>query len=465
MKLTLRSRLPSFLSRLVALLVVGWGAQSGAWAEARDSMVVVVTLDGFPNYVFHDPTASIPNLRALGRRGFAPQGGMEVSNPSTTWTNHTTLVTGVPPARHGVLFNGKLRFGDDGLPSRVDATAPQAELVLAPTLFDAAHAAGLRTAGISWPCTRAATGLDDVWPDTPSPIAQMNAAFRDDLIAAGVLRSEDKSDVLAYFGAGRDALRIDAACYLLKKRPPRLLLIHLTNTDGIQHEYGPDTPAAATAFAWADTLVGRLVETIESAGLRERTTLIITADHGFTAAEKTIVPDRVLAEAGFNPGPAHEGDTRPRARAMGGGGYSAIYFAARPSSEQVADLADRFRKREGVATVVTPDQFAAWGYPDPANNRDMASLVVLASDSYVFGAERNSPAWEKVQRKEPNRGIHGGPSTLPRLHALFVAVGPHISPSAPPGHVAILDVAPTLARLLGVDFPSARGNPISALLP
>lgn len=464
----LRSLCPRVIA-LAAILAVLPVVRAWAVPESREPIVVLITLDGFPNYVFHDPTASIPNLRALGRRGFAPRGGMEVSNPSTTWTNHTTLVTGVPPAEHGVLFNGKLRFNDDGLPGRADPTAPQSELVHAPTLFDAAHTVGLRTAGINWPCTRAATGLDDFWPDTPGPIAQMNAALRNDLMAAGVLRPEDNSDVLAYFGAGRDSLRIEAACYLLKNRPPRLLLIHLTNTDGIQHEYGPGTPAAATAFAWADTLVGRLVEAIDSAGLRERTTLIITADHGFTAAEKTIVADRILTEAGFSPGPARDGDNRPRVRVMGGGGYASVYFATPPSPEQLSEVAERFRNQPGVAAVLTPDQFAAWGYPDPARNRDMASLVALADDSYVFGADRSAgapaAALDRIRQREPNRGIHGGPSTLPRLHAIFVAVGPHISPSSPDGHVAILDVAPTIARLLGVDFPSARGKPITALLP
>jgi predicted AlkP superfamily pyrophosphatase or phosphodiesterase len=455
-------RIIALLSPL--MLALAGTSSAAASASTGEPIVVLVTLDGFPNYVLQDPTAVIPNLRRLRSQGFSPLGGMEVSNPSTTWTNHTTLVTGVPPSGHGVLFNGKLRFDADGLPSRPDPTATRSELVHAPMLFEAAHSAGMSTGAINWPCTRAATGLDDSWPDTPEPIVHMTPRLRDELRSAGILRPEDKSDLRAYFGAGRDALRIEAACHLLKHRPPRLLLIHLTNTDGIQHEYGPDTPAAATAFAWADALIGSLVDTIDTAGLRARTTLIVTADHGFTAPEKTLVPDQVLIEAGFNPGPAREGDSRPRVRVMGGGGYASIYFFTSPTADQIADLNRRFRAMPGVAEVATPEHFAKWGFPDPASNRDMGSLVLFAEDFHAFGAGKTASMWAMPRPPDANRGVHGGLSTQPKLHALFIAVGPQIAAGAPEGAVAILDVAPTIAQLLQIDFPSAHGRPIADIV-
>ena len=147
-------RIIALLSPL--MLALAGTSSAAASASTGEPIVVLVTLDGFPNYVLQDPTAVIPNLRRLRSQGFSPLGGMEVSNPSTTWTNHTTLVTGVPPSGHGVLFNGKLRFDADGLPSRPDPTATRSELVHAPMLFEAAHSAGMSTGAINWPCTRAA---------------------------------------------------------------------------------------------------------------------------------------------------------------------------------------------------------------------------------------------------------------------------------------------------------------------
>lgn len=76
-------------------------------APQKDSHVVMISLDGFPAWLFKDESLMIPNLRKLAAEG-AMAKAMTVSNPSITWINHTTLVTGVHPRRHGVLYNGLL---------------------------------------------------------------------------------------------------------------------------------------------------------------------------------------------------------------------------------------------------------------------------------------------------------------------------------------------------------------------
>ena len=78
--------------------------------------VVMISLDGMPAYLVNDPKVSMPNLHALARRG-VHAAGMRVSNPSVTWPNHTTLVTGMQPRRHGVLANGVLVRGEPGVPA------------------------------------------------------------------------------------------------------------------------------------------------------------------------------------------------------------------------------------------------------------------------------------------------------------------------------------------------------------
>jgi len=86
----------------ILLFLIVISACSAALAEDRH--VVIITLDGFPAYLFHDPRAPIPTLRKLAAEGVSAE-GMRVSNPSITWPNHTTLVTGVTPIwpRRGVI--------------------------------------------------------------------------------------------------------------------------------------------------------------------------------------------------------------------------------------------------------------------------------------------------------------------------------------------------------------------------
>src|SRR3954471_25076653 len=79
--------------------------------SATDHHVVVVCIDGFAAYLLDDPKAPVPTLRGLAKDGAVADGGMRVSNPSITWPNHTTLVSGVTPEKHGVLANGVLVRG------------------------------------------------------------------------------------------------------------------------------------------------------------------------------------------------------------------------------------------------------------------------------------------------------------------------------------------------------------------
>ena len=68
---------------------------------------MVISLDGFPAYALDDPRLPIPTLRKLAREGAAAT-AMKPINPTVTWPNHTTMVTGVDAAHHQVLLNGLL---------------------------------------------------------------------------------------------------------------------------------------------------------------------------------------------------------------------------------------------------------------------------------------------------------------------------------------------------------------------
>ena len=161
---------------------------------ASDRHVVVVCIDGFAAYLLDDPKAPVPTLRKLAKEGAVAEGGMKVSNPSITWPNHTTLVSGVRPEKHGVLANGFLVRGAVGVPVYVEPKKDKKDLVRVPTLFDIAHAKGLTTADVNWPCTRGADSLDDSLPDAPEQITHMTPRLRDELIQLGVLAdATDKS--------------------------------------------------------------------------------------------------------------------------------------------------------------------------------------------------------------------------------------------------------------------------------
>ena len=202
---------------IAILLMLSWLGRYPAGA-AGSNRVVLVTIDGLAAYYLQDPRAELPTLHRLVAEG-AVADGLRVSNPSTTWANHTTLVTGVHPDKHSVLFNGLLVREGPGQPLRIEADRDQAELVAVPTVYDLLHRAGYRTAAINWPCTRGATTLDDNFPDVPGRISHTTPRLRAELVRDGILDRSGDAGFMTQTPAAADVIWTSAALHLLRVRP------------------------------------------------------------------------------------------------------------------------------------------------------------------------------------------------------------------------------------------------------
>src|SRR4051812_5832273 len=154
-------------------------------AADKDRHVVLVTIDGFPAGLWHDPILPIPVLRQLAADG-ASAAAMTVSNPSITWPCHTTLVTGVTPQKHGVLFNGLLVRQGTSKPPKLEPWVDKSRLVFAPTIYDVAHAAGLTSAESDWVAVTRTGTINWSFAELPNP----EGSVEKEMVAAGALSAE-----------------------------------------------------------------------------------------------------------------------------------------------------------------------------------------------------------------------------------------------------------------------------------
>lgn len=441
---------------VLAFSVVAVTPQAQSPQPARNRHVILVSLDGFPAVAMDDPRTPAPTLHRLAREGARAAAVVPV-NPVVTWPNHTTYVTGVTPARHHVLFNGLLTRDARGLP-RVEPWRPKREMVKAPTVYDAAHAAGLTTAEVDWVAIHQPETITWAFPERPNP----EGVVEREMVARGIVTAED----LATFNKGtpaawRDQVWTDAAIHILETHKPNLLLYHLLALDSTHHTYGLGTLASTTGMAFVDGQVGRLLGALERSGLAERTTVIVLADHGFRNARRTINANAVLRAAGLVRG---EGDAREAdAWAMSWGGAAGIYLRDRSARGRLLPRVEAaFSGLEGVDRVVTGEGLLALGLPDPATTDQAPDLVVASKDGYDFGYADIGAA---VADSAPNRaGHHGVLNTDPSMRALFVAWGQGVKPGVRLGDVRAIDVAPTIAEWLGVPLPTAEGTSLAAAL-
>ena len=446
----------SIVLALVALLapVAGQAAQA-------DRHVVVISIDGFPAYLWHRPDLPVPNLRRLAAEGAAAQ-SMVVTNPSSTWSNHTTIITGRSPRVHGVLFNGLLRRPGGGQAPYVEQWADKNEYVLAPALYDIAHAHGLTTAESDWVAVHGAKTIQWSFPEVPNASGPVEQA----MLAAGKLTEEELQ--LMAFRPGRKEVVCDpiwtrAAGFMFTQYRPNLLFYHTINTDHVNHTYGPGTSASYTAFAYADRLVGELLREIDASGLRDQTTILVVTDHGFKKVSRFLYPNVALKKAGYLK-VAGARVVQNDAFVMPWGGTAVVYIndPAR-RAELKPKLKELFAQTEGIARVIDGDDAHSLGLPRPDENANMGDLLLVAKDE-ALGFNDNAVGDEIIGPATNYGGTHGFLASEPELEGIFIASGAGIKPGASLGRIRNLDVAPTIARLLDLPFPEAEGRVLEEIL-
>jgi predicted AlkP superfamily pyrophosphatase or phosphodiesterase len=425
-------------------------------AATRGPIVVLITIDGFPARALKDPRLPMPTLRRLQQEGAYAQ-AMQPINPSVTWPNHTTLITGVTAEEHHVMANGLITFPADGSKPEIKPWTPETELVHARTLYDALAEKGMSAGQVDWVAIYDAKTVRWAFaerPDADGPIAQ-------DLIAQGLVTHDE----LQTFGeqgspAWRDQIWTDAAIDILVRHTPNLLLFHLLQTDTLQHAYGAMSPAAYGAYAYADACIARLIDAARRAGLLDRMTFVIASDHGFTDYTHVIHANAALAQQGL----LHKenGSYRGKVWMLPEGGEASLYI--HDDAQRAAllpKLKAYFERMPGVAAVYAGDDAKRIGIPSTHSTDQAPDLYLTAKAGYSFQDGADQPLITDVA---PARGGHGYLNTEPDMQALLVMSGAHIRRGVKLGAISNGRVAPTIAKILDVSLPAAKQAPLTDVL-
>lgn len=446
---------------VVLLFVAAAGAAVGAVAQTalaptpRKPIVIVITIDGFPARALKDPRLPMPTLRSLAAAGTVAI-AMQPINPTVTWPNHTAIVTGVDASRHFVMANGLILWPADRTAPEVEPWTDKDKLVHARTLYEAAADKGLSTGQVDWVAIYGAKGVRWQFGEKPD----LRDQIPQELIARGILTR----DQVEHFGeksspAWHDEIWTDAAVDIIEKHTPDLLLLHLLQTDSIQHQYGPLTPAAYTAYADADQCVERVVEAARTAGTLDRTTFFILSDHGFATYTHTISPNVALVELGLlhRQGDSYTGSVWVKAE----GGAASLYLRdTKRRAELVPKLKAYFATIPGIEHIYTNEKARSIGIPSDSDSDQAPQLYLTASPGYAFSDNTSGT----LSSTNPPQGQHGYLNTMSDMQALFVASGAAVKAGLVLGQISNLQVAPTIAKILGIQLPDAKRLPLNEIL-
>lgn len=448
--------------RLVAALVVALGAvlpftrvpltvdaliDEGSASRGPAARVVLVSIDGLRADDL-DTLARQTAVAAMLEEGIAAQA--EPHWPTLTVPMHVTLLTGVVPATHGVTHNLRAEPRDDG---RWFGTADD---VRVPTLHDVAVDAGMRTAAFWWPGTggteRVALLLGPPEPDleTAGTLASLwrRSSLWMALDAIPSLASLPSGDQAAV-----DGYSVNLACRAVDALAATLVTVHLAELDVARHTHGMGSQQAQAALMRVDEHVARL-----QSCLPPDTALVLVGDHGHGPVERQIRLNAWLAERGWL---EHDGArvTSWRARAVGENGYAEIHVRS------AGDVAAVHAELSAYAALAEPGIDRVLRTDSQPELPRAAPIVVAAAPGFTFGPEPVGPVVLSIEGIEPapphGLSTHGHAPEHAEMWTALVAAGPGIAPGARPSRVRLIDVAPSVAALLGLSLPGAEGRVIA----
>jgi Type I phosphodiesterase / nucleotide pyrophosphatase len=415
-------------------------------ASRRAPIVVVISLDAFGASLLDQPLLPVPTLHALMNSG-SYASSMQPVNPTVTWPNHTSMVTGVAPAKHGLIANGQITGQRTGKVPTVEFHADKAALVRVPTVYDRARDAGLTTAEMDWVAVENAKSID--WSFFEQPAA--TSPLLKEMLADGSLTQAELDGFKKASQAYRDRLYTRGATYTIKHHHPNLVLLHLLAMDSAEHTYGFDTMAGVNTAAFLDDQVKEVVDAVREAGDLDRTTFVIVSDHGQSSVHHTADPNRILTEAGIPPS---------EATALAEGGAAYIYETHR-TPELTAKIRAAFAANPATDTVPTDEQTAEQGWPSRSDNPTAFDVLAYAKEDWKFGA---TTAQQNPTAAEPQTGAHGYPNTRPLMQEIFIASGAAIRSAGEQPPFPNINVAATIAQILGLPQTGMDGKPLTAIL-
>lgn len=262
--------------------------------------VVLISIDGLMPDQLLNPDRyglKIPNLKRLVAEG-AHATGVQGVLPTVTFPSHTTMITGVSPAKHGILANTPF----DPLGKNLDGWYWYAEDIRVETLWDVLRKSGMTSGNVEWPVSVGAPIDFNIVQFWRAGVAEDVKAIRA-LSTPGLMADVEKTLGVTYpngndYSVAADEKRAEFNIFILQHRRPRFMTTYFSGLDEVQHETTAGSAESRQALEVIDGLVGKVRAAAESSG-GGRAVICVVSDHGFARTEKELHLNAALREAGL----------------------------------------------------------------------------------------------------------------------------------------------------------------------
>lgn len=377
------------------------------------SSLVVISINGLSSDHILRPARyrhRIPNLIALRDRG-SYSAAVEGVYPSLTLPAHASISTGMLPVDHGIYSDYPFDI-EKGMP--LATPFENSSQITADTIWAAARRSNLKSSSIDFPLTTGGT-------------VDSRLSIREGLTS--LLES-------------------------IKEKKVNLVLISFNSFGEALARHGMDSKEALAAIEAIDAQVGQI-----TAALGSEATFVVTSDSARVAVEREFRPNVVLAKKGLITLDRQGGIESWKAIAQASGGSAAIFVRNPQDEKLIAEVETTFReiheKSDSPIWRIINRQDAARIGADPRAVLFLDAAPLYVMSSRLTGATTGSSEMRAASGYLPQRS---------EMRAALVFAGRGIKAGVRLEFARLVDVAPTVSRLLGLELRSARGRVIDEVL-
>lgn len=424
--------------------------------------VLLVSVDALkPEFVFEQKRLGIelPVItRYFVENGRTAREGMKSVFPTFTYPCHQSMITGTNPATHGIVNNGI--FDPEGVHMGAWHWFANDKVK---TLWEAAKEHGYCSASVAFPTSVGAKG-DFIAPEFWWDGSELDSRFIDAVAKPQGLILEMEKEIGRYAGGldlsdHGDAQRGKAALWILKHKiapiihqQPFFMSAYFASFDESAHQHGVYSREAAESLQKIDKMLGELIDEAKRiAG--EHLVVCVVSDHGTLDNTHNISPNVLLKEAGLIETDGQGKVVSWKAFSQRAGGTAEIRLADPEDGEAKAALQavmDRLAQSKdmGILEVLNGEEARKrGGFPQ-------AAYVLVSQKGYEL---RDDVDGEYCRTRTTQKAQHGYSEEFPEMRASCMFYGEGIMKGNIEG-ARLIDVAPTLAALMGFALPDAEGR-------
>lgn len=429
--------------------------------EGRPS-VLLVSVDALkPEFVFEQERlgVNLPNIKRLfAESGLFARDGMKSVFPTFTYPCHQSMVTGTVPATHGTVNNGI--FDPEGKHQGAWHWFVNRRVK---TIWEAAKEAGYIVASVAFPTSVGAKG-DFIAPEFWWDGSELDSRFIDAVSTPQGMVLEMEQEIGRYAGGldlsdEGDRQRGEAALWVLERKikpladgRPFFMSAYFASFDESAHQNGVYSPQAARSLEKIDRMLGELAEAAAGAA-GGNLVMCLVSDHGSLDNTHNISPNVLLKKAGLIETDANGAVTGWKAYSQRAGGTAEIRLAD-PGDEEAGRRLSQVMEalkadpESGILEILTGKEARArGGFPE-------AAYVLVSKKGYEL---RDDTDGDYCRTRLTQKAQHGYSEEFPEMRASFFLTGPGI-PKGNIENVRLIDVAPTLAGLMGAELLQAEGR-------